>query len=306
MGLLALLACGQRGAKKAPAARDFPQKEVPSAITDPMDCASWAAMHFWDAFTQPEHLYACDSNLVNGVPKDKLEQQIGAFSTLLKDLPLEVGVPAMKAFYQRMDAFQQAHPESNVFPETVAMAVRYFYDPNSPVRDEDLYRPLAQALSQSQWVPQERRGAYAWEAKMCALNAVGTPAADFPFIDSQGRRRTLYGIQAHITLLIFGHPDCAACKELVATMNQYPQLLDRIHSGEFCVVDVYIDEELDAWRQHVADYPKEWINGYDPDFRIRTDLIYHVRAVPSLYLLDRDKTVLMKDATPEAVLEALL
>ena len=52
-------------------------------------------------------------------------------------------------------------------------------------------------------------------------------------------------------------------------------------------------------------FHKEWINGYDPDFVIRTDRLYAVRAVPSLYLLDKKKNVLMKDALPEYVLNAL-
>ena len=46
-------------------------------------------------------------------------------------------------------------------------------------------------------------------------------------------------------------------------------------------------------------------NGYDHNYAIRTDLIYNVRGIPSIYLLDAEKTVLMKDATPERVLTAL-
>lgn len=302
-----LLGCGPRTAQKAPASRDFPTVEVPAMVSEAAeDRFAWVSAHFWDAFTRTEPVYASDSTLLNGVKKEDVEKQMGVFASLLHPLPLEQGVPAMRSFHARLDAFQQAHPDSPLYPELTELARRYFYDPNSPVRSEDLYRPLAEALSQSEWVPEDRRPTYAWEARMCALNAVGTPATDFSFIDSKGRRRTLYGIRADITLLIFGHPDCTACKELVATMEAYPQLLEHIQKRELCVVDVYIDEELDAWKQHVADYPQEWINGYDPDYRIRTELLYHVRAVPSLYLLDRDKTVLLKDATPEDVLNALL
>lgn len=304
-----LLACGnpRSSSKKiVPRNHPFPTAEIPAMLTDPQDRMAWLSDHYWDAFTRTDQLSYCDTGLVNGVLLEDLEEQMGIFTTLLHQLPLNRGVQAMQRFYARLDAFQTAFPESNVFPELSALASRYLYDPNSPVRSEDLYRPFVEALSQSRWVPEERRPGYAWDAQMCALNAVGTKAADFPFIDSQGRRRTLYSIKADITLLIFGHPDCTACRELVVTMNQYPELLDRIGIGELRVVDVYIDEDLDAWKQHVNDYPQAWINGYDPDFRIRTELLYHVRAVPSLYLLDRDKTVLMKDATPEDVLDALL
>ena len=52
-------------------------------------------------------------------------------------------------------------------------------------------------------------------------------------------------------------------------------------------------------------YPDEWYNGFDPDFVIRTDILYNVRASPSLYLLDKDKTVLMKDAVTDRVLNYL-
>ena len=71
------------------------------------------------------------------------------------------------------------------------------------------------------------------------------------------------------------------------------------------MVDVYIDEDIDLWKQRMAGYPSAWINGYDPTFTIRTDRIYAVRAVPSLYLLDKDKTVVLKDAPAEVVLPAL-
>ena len=48
-------------------------------------------------------------------------------------------------------------------------------------------------------------------------------------------------------------------------------------------------------------YPKEWYNGFDPDYVIRTDELYNVRAIPSLYVLDSQKNVVMKDAVPDKV-----
>ena len=62
------------------------------------------------------------------------------------------------------------------------------------------------------------------------------------------------------------------------------------------VLNIYIDEDLKAWKEYMPVYPEDWYNGYDPDYVIRTDVLYNVRAIPSLYLLDKDKTVIMKDA----------
>ena len=52
-------------------------------------------------------------------------------------------------------------------------------------------------------------------------------------------------------------------------------------------------------------YPKEWYNGFDPDLVIRNDKVYNVRAIPSLYLLASDKTVILKDADPERLFSIL-
>ena len=307
-GLLAVLACGPKKTKSAPVSltRDFPMAEIPMMITQPEERMVWLGQHFWDRFTATDSLYFCDSVTVNGVPMEKMEQQMGLFSTLLQQIPLSDGVRAMELFYDRLEAFQLAQPAGNVLPQTVALTSRYFYDPNSPVRSEDLYLPFVSRLAQSALIDEDYRLGYAWDAGKCALNRTGTPAADFVFVDTAGKRRSLYGVKARRTLLIFGNPDCTACKELVEQMEAYPQISAQIADGSLRVVDIYIDQDIELWKERMESYPKDWINGYDPNFVIRGDILYNVRAVPSLYLLDAKKTVLLKDATPERVLETLL
>ena len=305
--LVLALACGQPGqqAKKAPATRVFPVAEIPVMITEPPRRAEWLVQHFWDPFTQADKLYPCDSVTVNGVPVEELEKQVGLFATLLPQLSIPTGQEAMKAAFGRLEAFQKAQPEGNVFSKTSALISRYFFDPNSPVRNEDLYLPYVTLLAASDLVSEEDRRQYAWDAKVCSINQTGTPAADFTFVDTAGRRRTLYGIKADYTLLIFGNPDCNACREIMAQMAASPEISALIAGGRLKVADIYIDEEIDLWKEKKDAYPKEWINGYDPSFTIRTDRLYAVRAVPSLYLLDEKKNVLLKDALPEMVLDVL-
>ena len=306
--LLAALSCGPKKKSSAPVVltRDFPRAEVPMMITQPQERLAWLGQHFWDRFTAPDSLYYCDSLTVNGVPKDELEKQVGVFATLLQEMPLPEGKRSMERLYEQLEAFQQARPQGNVFPQTVALVSHYLYDPNSPVRSEDLYLPFVSRLAASALIDPDYRHGYAWDARMCELNRIGTPAADFVFVDTAGKRRSLYGIKAERILLIFGNPDCHACKEIQETFTQYPELTARIEAGSLKVVDIYIDEDIELWRARMDAYPASWINGYDPSYSIRTDLIYNVRAVPSLYLLDAKKTVLLKDATPEKVLEYLL
>jgi hypothetical protein len=242
---------------------------------------------------------------VNGVPVDAVESQVGLFTTLAAQLPLSEGTAAVARLYERLDAFERKYPDSNVFEEMVRLISRYLYDANSPVRSEDLYLPFVERLGASDLIDNGYRMGYEWDARNCRKNRIGTPAADFAFTDTAGKVRTLYGIKAEYLVLIFANPGCGACQEITAAMSASPEISSLIHSGRLKVVDVYIDQEIDQWKAHVADYPADWINGYDHGYLIRSALIYNVRAIPSIYLLDAEKTVLMKDAPQEKVLQAL-
>ena len=274
--------------------------------TDAPERAAYAAGHFWDRFTDTTRLYACDSATVNGVPLAAVESQMGLFASLLGQVPLGEGGKAVARLYDQVDAFERKYPESNVFEELGRLVRHYLYDPNSPVRNEDLYGEFVERLGKSDLIDNGYRMGYEWDARMCRLNRVGTPAADFAFTDTRGRIRTLYSIKSDYTVLIFGNPGCKACQEIMEAMAATPEIAALIDAGRLQVVDVYIDREIDDWKAHVAEYPKNWINGYDHNYAIRTELIYNVRGIPSVYLLDRDKTVLMKDAPQENVLEALI
>ena len=67
----------------------------------------------------------------------------------------------------------------------------------------------------------------------------------------------------------------------------------------------YIDEDIQAWRSYMPVYPEEWYNGFDPDFVLRENDIYAVRAIPSLYLLDAEKRVILKDAPENKVFNVI-
>ena len=49
-----------------------------------------------------------------------------------------------------------------------------------------------------------------------------------------------------------------------------------------------------------------WIIAYDAGARISKEELYDLKAIPSMYLLDRDKRVLAKDAFEVGYIEWLL
>jgi hypothetical protein len=301
--------CGPRSGRVAgPAAegvREFPAVQIPGVYTGDEERAAYAVEHFWDRFFSGADGMRCDSLTVCGVPKDKFEGAFSSYVVLLQTQDVAVGRGAVKALFDRVEAAQEADAGSNVRSVFADMMEHYLYDPNSPYRNEDLYLPYVSGLAASPLTDPALVPSLEFEARMCALNSVGTPAADFRFADSAGRMRRLYDIRAAYTLLAFSNPGCQACEDFLADMALADNFEDLIASGVLAVVNVYIDQDLDNWRRYLGDFPDFWINGYDPDYVIRRDLLYHIRGIPSLYLLDRDKRVIMKDAPTERVLSFL-
>ncbi len=303
--------CGprsSRGASPAPEAanmRDFPAARIPDLYSETSDRQIYLLEHFWDRFFSEADGMLCDSVTVCGVPGRILEEAFSNYVIMLQDIDINPARKDVAALFDKIEARQMKDTLSNVFDVFGTLMDRYLYDPNSPYRNEDLYLPYLEKLTSSPLTPPEMVPAYANDARMCSLNAVGTPAADFRFTDASGRTRRLYDIKADYTLLFFSNPGCNACGDIVSGIKGIRGIESKIISGRLAVVNIYIDDDLKSWRGHLADFPKIWLNGYDTDHVIRKDLIYNIRGIPSLYILDGDKRVVMKDAPEERALAFL-
>ena len=287
----------------APQLRDFPYPTVPAVYVDPDERREWILDHFWDAFLAGDGL--CDTSAVLGVRRSDVEGQVALYAQQLEQLPLPEAQKKMRHFFSQVEERQAADTASHVYLLMEEIVSRYLYDPNSPVRNEDLYLPYVEGLAASRFTREEARPGYVYEARMCALAPVGSVAPDFRFKDARGRTRRLHDVKARTILLFFSNPGCYACLDIINTLEAVPGIRDRIARGDFAVVNVYIDEDLAAWRAYEPNYPRDWLCGYDPDGLVRSDRIYNVRAIPSLYLLDGQKRILMKDAPVERVVSWL-
>jgi len=308
VSVLLLSACGTRGSVEPTAqTRAFPQMPtVPSVITEPEKAAEYVASNYWKAFLDTSKTYLCDSTHVLGVKNDDVELGIGTYLTILENnCSKDFGRQQMEALFRKVEDFEARDTSTNVFEYFKETLSRYLYDPNSPVRDEDLYLPYVKGLASSPYIEEGMEYAYEHYAQMCSLNMVGTKANDISFTDLKGRKHSLYGINADYTLLFFTNPGCPACREIIQQMEDSERISGMISSGELAVVNVYIDREIDKWKEYAREYPKEWYSGYDHGYQIRTEVTYNVRAIPSLYLLDSEKNVIFKDAPAEKVLPYL-
>ena len=304
IAVVSIAGCGQRKAEQFQAL-PFPDVLPPAMMEDPQDRAEYMAQNMWNSLTDPSRTYPCDSLLVSGVRRSDVEQKFANWTQVLGMSSRPVAEKSVSRLYDRALACEKKDTSSNVFETFASLVDKYLFDPNSPLRDEDLYGAYASRLAAYEGYTEVQKEKYARDARLCALNKVGTRAADFRFADRRGKVRTLYGVEAPYTLLFFSNPGCEACMSIINVLKEDPQISGMISSGRLKVLNIYIDEDLDAWRSYMPVYPDEWYNGFDPDFVIRNETLYNVRAIPSLYLLDSDKTVLLKDAPENRMFEYL-
>ena len=279
----------------------FPDVQVPSVISSQQEIVEYLAQNYCNGITEPSREYLCDSLYVSGVEKSVVEQKFADWTYILNNASLDIALKSVEKLYDRVLSCEKSNPQSNVFETFVSLAQKYFYDANSPLRNEELYLPFVSRYASYEGLMDVERKKYEREARLCALNRLGTKATDFRFCDKRGKIRNLYSIDAEMTLVFFSNPGCGACKEIMNVLKEDATKSSLIRNGVMKVLNIYIDEDLEAWRSYMPIYPEEWYNAFDPDLSIRNDETYNIRAIPSLYLLDKEKNVLMKDV-PENVL----
>ena len=185
------------------------------------------------------------------------------------------------------------------FQSRIAQQEKTLYDPNSPYRDEDAYIPVLEEIIASPYADSLQKARAARLLPLARLNSAGTLAADFEFTLRNGRTSRLSEVatdQDYI-LLMFSNPGCADCSRVTKAVSGMKNIL---------IINIFPDDDLDAWLEYSAEYPADWICGYAPQVdefseEDGTLPLYHLRAIPSLYLLDRDHHVILKDPPIEKV-----
>lgn len=303
--VILITGCGQKKAEQFQAL-PFPDIVPPAMMEDAQDRVEYLALNTWNKFLDPSRDYPTDSILVSGVLKGDVEQRLANWIQVLDMATPKTTQKAVVKLYDAALACEKAKPSSDLFETMVQMVEKYLFDPNSPMRNEDYYGIFAERLAGYEGLSPEMQAKYARDARLCALNRVGTKATDFQFADRRGKIYSLYGVESPYILLFFSNPGCEACMNIINVLKGEPRISHMIATGQLAVLNIYIDEDLDAWRSYMPIYPEDWYNGFDPDFVIRNEELYYVRAIPSLYLLDSEKTVLLKDAPENRLFDYLV
>lgn len=265
---------------------------VPSYISGPEGPLVYLVEHFWDKFDFADTTYVAT-----------LEEGWVELIGILINRP-SISDRAIKDLYSR------TRPYPAMYDEFCELADKYLYDPNSPLRNDEFYISFLEALLADPGVDELMKIAPRERLKMALKNRVGHPATDFAFTTANGGTGTLYGIKADYTILFFYNLGCSACKTLRETLvhifSEDELFAELVRSGRLKVLALYPDADMTEWEKYRGEIPPDWINAFDGKQAIRSGELYDLKAIPSVYLLDSEKKVILKDTDyPEAIYNAV-
>lgn len=287
--ILALLGVSCQGSSsKTPAgaskkAATFAPPEVPPMFTSPESKLQFLVKNYWSTYN------FADTTLVKN--SDVTESAFANYIHLLWQADTKT---AEKGLTAMLDGAIKGPKRS--FDHFNKLCEKYLYDPNSPVRNEELYIPVLKYLIASPQIDSINKVRPNHLLKVALKNRPGSLAADFSFIQANGKRGHLYGVKADYTVLFFNNPGCHTCHAIKEEMGQsvvINRLLQASSKPRIQILAVYPDEDLKEWKKET--YPANWINGYNPHTTIQDKQLYDLKAIPTLYLLDSKKQVVFKD-----------
>ncbi len=266
---------------------------APSMLSGQERIDDFYALNWWRDFDFSDSLQAAltDSVYFMGLFSD--------WTRVLERVP-DVGPGCVE------DVMSRASASKNCFDMFVKAAREVLADPNSPLRDDELYMPVLRVRIASPFTDEATRERLRYRLDILSQNRIGHKANNIRYTLFDGFEGTLYGIKAEFTLVFINNPGCEMCRTVREGICDSEILTRAVSSGRLKVLAIYPDQDLDEWLRYRSEMPREWINGYDRECVMRSQGTYNLTAIPSLYLLDKDKTVLIKDGADISELERVI
>lgn len=289
LALCCAASCGRRHAPATehPAPALFRPAALPSSLPA-SERAEYLRTHYWDSFDFADTLFIARADTLHMLDAFASYVALGADSVAMADLVRRASVSRPMLDYFGM------------------LAERVLHDPKSPLRDVERYIPVLRGKLASPWYDALERLGPETELRLALRNRVGEQAGDFRCTLASGATTRLYDLRADYTLLLLTDPECPMCRRTTEELLASPRLNELAERGTLRILTLYSGEDTAAWRRSLSHAPRGWLHACDAACTVRDEGIYDLRALPALYLLDREKRVLVKDSADPAEIEEAL
>ena len=128
-------------------------------------------------------------------------------------------------------------------------------------------------------------------ADQLRLSLLGNKAPNLIMQDAQLKPQSLYDIKSKYTVIYFFDPDCGFCKK------ETPKLKSFYDDTKFDVevFAVSADTSLAKMRNYIDEQKLEWVSVNGPrTYTENYHKLYDAQTTPTIYVLDKDKTIIAK------------
>jgi thiol-disulfide isomerase/thioredoxin len=274
-----------------PAEYRFATPEIPVMITDPVQQAAFLAQHYWDMF-----------DFRDGVvpePEKTLEEAFVKYLMILRKVEITKAVQSVRNLMEKASGNRRL---TLYFADKAEQLLNH---PNSPIRNESLYEEFLKGILASNVVEPDRKVRFQQQFDMAQKNKPGTLATDFEYTLKDGHRSSLYETPGKLILVYFYNPGCHECEVTMDRIVNSAVIKKLAAKGILKILAVFPDKDLELWKKHYDEMPDSWIRSYDRETVIKDRQLYDLKAIPTLYLIDGDRTVLLRDPTFEQLEQCL-
>lgn len=277
---------------QAQAQQSFPYPAIPDTLRSVEQRAGYLSEHYWDNYN------FADTLLLKS--KEVTEQGFVDFIDILNRFNLDntsKGVAhkdiAQKGITRKditqKDIAQKDITQKDITQQDIACFTRkafsnaaakerfenliehYFEDQLSPVRNDRVYLMFLEEMKNSPCFDETEKERIAFKIKTTNKNLPGDIAINFKFKDENGKEHQLSDYKDQKVILYFYDPDCENCHEVSAWLKQ------QTIPADIKVLKMVADNHI--------------------------SYIYSLKNMPTIFLLDKENKVILKDCTAQELIE---
>ena len=149
------------------------------------------------------------------------------------------------------------------------------------------------------WTEEEQLNKLKAQAASIRPTLIGEIAPNINLLTEAGEPVSIHGIHSPYTVLFFWDPECGHCKKTIPFVvdfyNQYKEKGVKV----LAICTKTGEDITDCWTMAKEKGMDIFVNAADQFLRSRYKSIYDVKTTPQIFILDKDKKILVKKIAGE-------
>ena len=282
---------------QAQAQQSFPYPAIPDTLRSVEQRAGYLSEHYWDNYNFADTLLLKSKevteqgfvnfiDILNRFNLDNASKGVAHKDIAQKDITRK---DITQKDITRKDITQKDIARKDITQKGIACFTRkafsnaaakerfenliehYFEDQLSPVRNDRVYLIFLEEMKNSPCFNETEKERIAFKIKTTNKNLPGDIAINFKFKDENGKEHQLSDYKDQKVILYFYDPDCENCHEVSAWLKQ------QTIPADIKVLKMIADNHI--------------------------SYIYSLKNMPTIFLLDKENKVILKDCTAQELIE---